>query len=338
MELTRSRVQRRFGIAATTIGLSLAALAAATPLALAAITQAPVLGAPSGGEQITSFGPTLQWTLPSGSTQYHLQVIPFGNDGPGVNVTGNAAESFALPSPPEWYGLLPDMSYSWRVRSTDATTSVSEDDASWGPWSSAGSFRTPSVAAASVTPFAPVNGGVVGNLTPVLTWASSTDNIYYWEVQVSKDPGFGTEAFLYSELRHGGVTVPTNSYQIPSAFPLEPGTSYFWRVRPRVQGDGTTLPWPASSSFRTPAPGKLSLTVSSPADQQVVNSRNVTITGTAKPGALVVVGTAFTTARSDGGFTLTATLVEGINELDINAFDLATGERVSLTLTVTYFP
>jgi hypothetical protein len=310
MELIRNRVQRRFGIAATTIGLSLAALVAATPLALAAITQAPVLGAPSGGEQLTSFGPTLQWTLPSGSTQYHLQVIPFGNDGPGVNVIGNAAETFALPPPPEWYGLLPDMSYSWRVRSTDAVTAVSEDDASWGPWSGAGTFRTPSVATASVTPFA----------------------------QVSKDPGFGTEAFLYSELRHGGITVPTNSYQIPSAFPLEPGTTYFWRVRPRVQGDGTKLPWPAPSSFRTPAPGNLSLIVSSPADQQVVNSRNITITGTAKPGALVVVGTAFTTARSDGGFTLTATLVEGINELDINAFDLGTGERVNLTLTITYFP
>jgi len=139
-------------------------------------------------------------------------------------------------------------------------------------------------------------------------------------------------------LRHGGVTVPNNSYQIPSAFPLEAGTTYFWRVRPRVQGDGTALPWPALSSFRTPAPGKLSLTVSSPADQQVVNTRAVTVTGVAKAGALVVVGTAFTTAGSDGRFTLTATLVEGINELDVSAFDLASGERVTVTLSVTCFP
>jgi len=196
MELILSRLHRRFGVAVATTGLGLGALAIATPLALAAITQAPVLGAPSGGEQLTSFGPTLQWTLPSGSTQYHLQVIPFGNDGPGINVIGDAAQAFALPSPPEWYGLLPDMTYSWRVRSTDATTSVSEEDVNWGPWSGAGSFRTPSVSAATVSPFSPVNGGVVGNLTPVLTWASSTDDIYYWEVQVSKDPALGTEAFL----------------------------------------------------------------------------------------------------------------------------------------------
>ena len=339
MQFSFDRMQKRLVATAATLTISAGALAAGTPLAIAAITQAPVLGAPSGGEQLTSFGPTtLQWTLPPSSTQYQLQVTPYGNDGPGVNLIGDATETFALPAPPDWYGLLPDMSYAWRVRGTDAATAVTEDDASWGPWSSAGSFRTPSVASATVTPFSPVNGGTVGNLTPVLTWASSTEDIFYWEVQVSKDPSFGTEAFLYSELRHGGVTVPNNSYQVPSAFPLEAATTYFWRVRPRVQGDGTPLSWQTPSSFKTPAPGRLSLTVSSPADQLVVNTRTVAVTGMAKAGALVVTGTAFTTAGADGRFSLTATLVEGINELEISAFDLASGDRVTVTRSVTYFP
>lgn len=75
------------------------------------------------------------------------------------------------------------------------------------------------------------------------------------EVQVSRDPAFGADPgapFLYWELRHGGITNPPNSYSIPEQYPLEPGTTYHWRVRPRVQGDGTAVGWSESWSFRTP--------------------------------------------------------------------------------------
>lgn len=52
----------------------------------AAITTAPTLTGPAEGATLTNFGPTLTWTNPSGATQYHLQVIPYNNDGPGVDV------------------------------------------------------------------------------------------------------------------------------------------------------------------------------------------------------------------------------------------------------------
>lgn len=53
-------------------------------------------------------------------------------------------------------------------------------------------------------------------------------------------------------LIHGGVASPANSYAVPAAFPLEPGTTYSWRVRPRVQGDAADLGWGAAWTFRTP--------------------------------------------------------------------------------------
>ncbi|MSQ09963.1 MAG: hypothetical protein EXR52_03030 [Dehalococcoidia bacterium] len=62
MQLSFDRMQKRLVAMAATLTIRAGALAAGTPLAIAAITQAPVLGAPSGGEQLTSFGPTLQWT------------------------------------------------------------------------------------------------------------------------------------------------------------------------------------------------------------------------------------------------------------------------------------
>jgi hypothetical protein len=43
-----------------------------------------------------------------------------------------------------------------------------------------------------------------------------------------------------------------NSYTIPSGFPLEGSHTYFWRVRPRIQGDGQPVGWNTAASFRTP--------------------------------------------------------------------------------------
>ena len=37
-----------------------------------------------------------------------------------------------------------------------------------------------------------------------------------------------------------------------TAFPLEAGEIYYWRVRPRIQGDGDPLPWSATYVFLAP--------------------------------------------------------------------------------------
>ena len=73
---------------------------------------------------------------------------------------------------------------------------------------------------------------------------------------MSKDQSFGAGVnnppFLYWELVHGGVSTPPNSYVVPSKFPLEAGATYYWRVRPRVQGDGTPTAWTDAYLFKTP--------------------------------------------------------------------------------------
>ena len=91
---------------------------------------------------------------------------------------------------------------------------------------------------------------VVSSLTPTLSWSDGNPATFYYEVQISKDPDFGNGGFLYWNLVHGGVG--NNSYAVPSQFPLEAGQTYYWRVRPRVQGDGVPTGWSNAWIFRTP--------------------------------------------------------------------------------------
>ena len=332
------------GVAALLGAIALTAVTAlgawlATPLtAAAAMTQAPTLSTPANGSTLTSFSPALTWQLPIATTQVQLQVAPFNNDGPGVNVIVDATASFTIPAPPDWYGLLPDMGYTWRVRATDATIAVIESDPSWGPWSAESTFRTPKVAIGTVAPYDPANGKSVTSHNPVLSWSSSTASIYYWEIQVSKDREFGANSFLYWVLVHGDVVFPNNAYTVPSSFPLEQGVTYSWRVRPRIQGDGTPLAWASAASFTTPATGSVILNVTAPANESTVSTPSVTVTGKTAAGAYVFVEDEFTIADSSGNFSATVTLTEGVNSLDIFATDASTGDTVSMTLLITYAP
>src|SRR5207249_1829514 len=107
---------------------------------------------------------------------------------------------------------------------------------SWNPPSGALQYQLQVIPANNDGPginlIAPGFGPTVGSLTPVLAWQNSDRETFYYEVQVSSDQGFGPDAFLYWELRHGGATTPPNSYTVPEAFPLQPETAYYWRVRP----------------------------------------------------------------------------------------------------------
>ena len=113
----------------------------------------------------------------------------------------------------------------------------------------AGTFRTGPASSQTISPVSPANGAVVAGVLPTLTWADSNRRTFYYEVQVSSDPTFGDDAFLYYELRHGAATTPPNSYTIPGLYPLTPGATYYWRVRPRVQGDGSPVAWSFPWSF-----------------------------------------------------------------------------------------
>ena len=223
--------------------------------ALAAAPPAATLSSPTNGVTLTSFGTTLFWSNPPGVTQLQLQVVPANNEGPGIDLhIGSQATSFLIPQPPQWYGLLPDMTYTWRIRVSNANVFANVNNPSWSPWAERG-FRTPSVSSVATRPSAPSNGWAVSTLTPVLTWTGRSD-VFYYEVQLSKDRFFNTDpatasASVYWALVHGGVSNPANSYVVPPGAPLEDATPYYWRVRPRVQGDGKPMDWSQPSSFTT---------------------------------------------------------------------------------------
>ena len=229
------------------------------PFVLLAVTDTgPILTQPPMGDA-SSMGPLLQWTQPPQTTWFQVQVIPFNEDGPGINlVIGDGAlvraaqyqvlgPNFGSADPN--YVMLPGMTYLWRVRTTTVLTNPTEAD--WSAWA-VSSFKTPPASSSTITPVAPPAFGEVSTLTPTLTWANSNAAVFYYEVQVSRDYEFGPNAFLYSEYVHGGASTPPNSYVVPAAFPLEAGEIYYWRVRPRIQGDGDPLPWSATYVFLAP--------------------------------------------------------------------------------------
>ena len=215
--------------------------AASLPSASPALTEAPTLVFPLEGAALGDFGAGLLWTNPAGTTQNQLQVTPANNDGPGVNLIFNADTSYFIPPPPEWYGLLPDMTYTWRVRATDKATAVDESSPEWGPWSPERTFHTPTASASTLTLTSPPEGAVATSARPILQWSETHSRVFYYEVQLSKDSAFTTDpatatAAVYGELRHGALTTPVNSYRVPDSITLEEGATYYWRVRPPHPG------------------------------------------------------------------------------------------------------
>ncbi|MEK7215129.1 MAG: CAP domain-containing protein [Chloroflexota bacterium] len=229
------------------------------PAVMAAAPAPPALYYPTNAAVLESLGTTLTWGPPTGATQVHIQVLPANNDGPGLDLhLGSPETSLRVPEPPGWYGLLPDMGYTWRVRASNATSIAAPADPSWSAWSQR-AFRTPRRDGGLITGVAPLNGFAVDTLTPTMAWADGQRDLFYYEVRVSRDPSFNTDpataiAPVYSALLHGGVTAPANSYGVPQVAPLENNTTYFWQVRPRVQGDGTAVAWSPSYRFLTAAP------------------------------------------------------------------------------------
>ncbi len=319
--------------------------------AQAAILQAPQLAGPANNTTLPDFGPTLQWSNPIGVTQYHLQVAPANDDGPGIDlITAGAGTSFAIPAPPKWYGLLPGMGYTWRVRVADTLETLGGADGRWGPWPQSWAFRTPVVSSATITLAGPTDGALAPGLRPTLTWANTDTNVFYYELQMSRDPEFGPTSFLYSALLHGGVSTPINSYAVPQAFPLSPGALYYWRVRPRIQGDGQPAPWPAAGQFRTPDPGGPFLDLTGVADETVVQTPAVVLKGVTQPGLLdvadqsaqlqskmtiVSVNGFMVPVDPAGAFSKSLDLSQGPNLIDVMVSDSA-GNTVARSITLNY--
>ncbi len=219
-----------------------------SPRTVAANLPSPIQTGPPDGTQLASLSAVLSWRNPGGTTQYHLQVIPWNNDGPGIDlIMGDPAQvakaSYTIP-PPQFgqgpYIMLPGAIYSWKVRVSDARTSISPDDPSWSFWSATRTFTTPKPDASTIQLVSPSTWAMVTSTTPTLRWSDTNTQVFYYEIQLSSDPNFRTDrseavAPVYWNLVHGGMTTPLNSWTVPASAALQSGTTYYWRVRPRVQ-------------------------------------------------------------------------------------------------------
>lgn len=251
------RMLLRLGVLA--VALAAVTLGDAHPAAAVPLPPTPVL--PHNGTRLDTYEVFLEWSYPNAPiTQVRLQVLPANGDGAGIDVILDARccanQVFRIPPPPEWYGLLPDMTYSWRLQASEATTPITIEDTSWGPWSQTFTFQTPRATTRDVLHLTPPNGATTIT-TPTMTWRSGDPRVFYFEFQLSSDPTFNTDpatatAPVYWNLIHGGLTSPPNSYTVPPQAALERGKTYYWRVRPRIQGDGTPLPWTEPWHIRVP--------------------------------------------------------------------------------------
>ena len=204
------------------------------------------------------------------NTQFQWKLTPFNNDGPGINTYRGDKENFIADKPvyegfegpkmsadgPKGHTLiLPEMNYmgSWR-NSKEPKALDPNKDAGWCPWrSNYLDTKNIGITSASISPSK--LGGIVysegapmrvNTRTPLIQWSDTDQRIFYYEVQLSKDPKFGQEravAPVFHNLVHGGLKPPYRSWQVPKDFPLEAGQTYHLRLRPRVQGDGTPLEW-----------------------------------------------------------------------------------------------
>jgi hypothetical protein len=83
--------------------------------------------------------------------------------------------------------------------------------------------------------------------------------------------------------------------------------------------------------------GSLKVTLTGPADETVVNTPQVDVTGQAPAETVISIGDVITVVEASGEFSIRVPLEEGPNELEIIASD-PNGNQVTTTLVVTYEP
>jgi len=89
----------------------------------------------------------------------------------------------------------------------------------------------------------------------------------------------------------------------------------------------------------TPPSSQLSLVITSPEDNSIINKEKVNISGKTSPAATVVItyeeGEKIIETDENGNFTTEITLIGGANEITISAYD-EEGNEVTKTLNLVY--
>lgn len=221
--------------------------------------------------QTVELGSTLRFKAPPEATWVELKVTPSPNaytkqpDGPDIHlVLASQGGEFKIPAPPGWFGMLPGMTYTWQVRWTDQLgeevgkpPKLDQEGGAWSPWTK-DTFKTRDASLATLSMVGPEDNSVVDSLDAAVKWKNQDREIFYYEVQISKDPTFNTNSETATEtvwwaIVHGGIT--HNSWSPSMAgVQYDPNSTYYWRVRPRQQGDAIQLGWKGAKSFTTVGP------------------------------------------------------------------------------------
>lgn len=94
-------------------------------------------------------------------------------------------------------------------------------------------------------------------------------------------------------------------------------------------------PTPGPTSAVTPTP--LFMNVTAPANESIVSTQQVEVKGQTTPGAVVTVNSQVAEVDAEGNFSVTVTLDEGPNALEVLASDFE-GNQASQVVTVIYVP
>lgn len=107
------------------------------------------------------------------------------------------------------------------------------------------------------------------------------------------------------------------------------------KASPTPATQTSVLPTPASQ----PSAQNLSLSITSPEDEALVNTDTVSLTGKTSPNALVAImyedEQQITQADARGEFSATIDLIAGYNNISVTAFD-SEGKDTTQSVVVTY--
>ncbi|HSS82033.1 MAG TPA: hypothetical protein VLK24_12675 [Gaiellaceae bacterium] len=239
-------------------------LLAAAFAAIAFLTAGPARGAvtrptqtaPAAGA-VVQFLPSFAWTPVAGVDKYEFQIS--ADAGMNSPVLGQGKDDFFTHNTrATLLKTIPNGTYYWRVRATDATGSASrwtEPRSFRKLWNLQPALQSPSSGAALTYPSSPV----------VLNWSGVPGAAHYL-VSVASDPTLGSLVFRYADQddSKGPPNVAATSAAITGA--LAPG-SYYWSVMPvDAEGNrGVATPvasfnwlWPSSTTTQlddlNPAP------------------------------------------------------------------------------------
>ena len=191
-------------------------------------SDAPILTSPSDGYVYSnSVNPTLQCTAITRVGKYIYQWDTTATfNSPLCASTTKTSNSTSIGP------LKLGTTYYWRMRATNYN-----DDSDTSSWSGAWSFTT---GGSIPTLSSPSNGSTAVRLRPTLQW-NSVSSCNYYDYECDTTPNFNS-----TELQSGSVASGTTSIRINQ---LRYGTTYYWRVRIRLNSD--TSSWSTVWSFTT---------------------------------------------------------------------------------------